>query len=379
MSTLQLKCFKNDNVYPFEINTFNDPSNSSYYSNLIVEGGYKVPGFRSLVPFKQLHITFGAQNTPLIENQKLSAIMGLERMFIKDESFNPYGTHKDRRSEFIVNYAIENDIDKIVCLTAGNAGYSLSRYCSRAQIDYTSLVFPWVSKERKKSLSEWANVLTIDGSKYRGILRPRDGKQIIEEFDKFERRLLWKNIWAVTNSWEPLSMNAYKELFYEVKDQKPDYIVLPCGSGDIIVGVWLAIKELGMDTKIIGVGPKDEHPLKYALEYGVEEFEITQSNGSKFSEEFEIKYKEPTLAEKLSSTFSGVLPILYHIFNEPGNIYVEVDNEEIGKTKKLLEDFGIKCEHSASVAFAAFFSHQRPDIDPSSKVIIISTGKGLEN
>ena len=173
----------------------------------------------------------------------------------------------------------------------------------------------------------------------------------------------WKNIRAVTNSFEPISVNAYKELFYEIKDEQPDYVVLPCGSGDIIVGVRLAIKELGMKTRIIAVGPKDEHPLKNALRFGVDEYQIEH-------------YHEKSIAEKLSTPFSAVLPILYKIFNEPGNIYFEVDNSIIQRTKDILSTHDtIKFENSAVPPFATFLNHERPNIDPQSKVIIINTGK----
>ncbi|MDP2103742.1 MAG: PLP-dependent lyase/thiolase, partial [Candidatus Gracilibacteria bacterium] len=229
-----------------------------------------------------------------------------------------------------------------------------------------SLIFPWVSQERKNSLKEWGGVITIDGSRFNGILRPRDFKQIVEEYDKYERLKNWENTWAVTNSFEPVSINAYKELFYEIKDTNPEYVVVPCGSGDIIIGIWLAIKELGMNTKIIAVAPEKEHPLGYALKYGIDEYQIE-------------KYKENSLAEKLTTPFTAVLPILYKIFTEQGNIYMEVNNEDILKIKGIVEANGIKCENSAAVTFATFVSDKRPDIDYDAKVVIISTGKGLEN
>jgi threonine synthase len=94
-------------------------------------------------------------------------------------------------------------------------------------------------------------VITIDGARYNGILRPRDFQQIVAEYDQYEREKKREKIWAVTNSFEPISINAYKELFYEIKDEKPDYVVVPCGSGDILIGIRLGIQELGMDTKII--------------------------------------------------------------------------------------------------------------------------------
>lgn len=365
---LRLSCIHTGKDFDFDINVFNNPdTNTWYYSNLILQWWYRLDRYKSLVPFAKEHVSYGANNTPLIINEYVSKMLNIPHLLIKDESQNPYGTHKDRRSEYIVNVAIEQGVDKIVCLTAGNAWYSLSRYCSRARIDYTSLVFPWVSKERKASLWERWNVITIDGSRYNGILRPRDFKAIVEEHDQYERQKTWNKIWAVTNSFEPISVNAYKELFYEIKDEKPDYVVLPCGSGDIIVGVWLAIQELGMHTKIIAVWPKGEHPLDLALKYAKSEIQIPN-------------YKEDSVAEKLSSPFTAVLPILYKIFYKTQHIYREVDNDLITQTRAILEkDTMIKAENSALPAFAVFIGHDRPRINPDAKVIIINTGKGLEN
>jgi threonine synthase len=101
-----------------------------------------------------VHFSYVAKNTPLRSLPELAKEFGVGEVLVKDESFNPYGTHKDRRSEYIVNIALEHGVDKIVCLTAGNAGYSLSRYCARVGIDYTSMVFPRVSEERKQILKE---------------------------------------------------------------------------------------------------------------------------------------------------------------------------------------------------------------------------------
>jgi len=364
---MNLKCIKTGKTFPFWLNIFNNPeANDEKYSNLVLEWWYKVEWYESLVPFKKLIVSYWAWKTPLIKNDEVASVLGLSNMLIKDESYNPYWTHKDRRSEYIINVALENNVDKIVCLTAGNAWYSLWRYCSRAWIDYTSLIFPWVSKARKNSLKEWWEVISIDGSRFNWILRPRDFAQIVWEYDKYERWKTWKNIWAVTNSFEPISVNAYKELFYEIKDENPDYIVIPCGSWDIIVWVWLAIKELNMNTKIIWVAPEWEHPLAQALKYWVDEYQIKD-------------YEEESLAEKLTTPFTAVLPILYKIFTEEGNIYTEVWNEDISKVKNIIDNLWVRCENSAAVSFATFISKNRPNINLNSKIIIVSTGKWLEN
>lgn len=364
---MQLKCIKTGETFPFQLNFFNNPNATDLkYSTIILEGGYEVEWYKSLVPFKKMYLSYGGKDTPLLENKKVSRLLGLSNMKIKDESYNPYWTHKDRRSEYIVNVAIENNVDKIVCLTAWNAWYSLSRYCARWEVDYTSLLFPWVSRDRKKDLQQRWEAITIDWSRYSGILRPRDFQQIVAEHDKYERQKEWENIRAVTNSFEPISINAYKELFYEVKDENPDYIVVPCGSWDIIIWIRLAIKELWLKTKIIWVGPKWEHPIKNAMKYWIDEYQIDD-------------YYENSIAEKLTTPFTAVLPILYNIFSKKWNIYVEVTNEEITKTKKYLIDNNLKVENSAVVSFAAFLWEERPEIEPDSNIIIVSTGKWIES
>jgi threonine synthase len=367
MTELALTCVKCSKQHPFRLNTFCcENCNTQYYSNLVFSGGHQLSQFRAKMPFSPLSIAYGAQNSPLIKSERLSEMFDLPNLLIKDESCLPYGTHKDRRSEVIINVALEQQVDKIVCLTAGNAGYSLSRYAARAGIDYTSLVFPWVTKERRATLSEWGHVITIDGSRYNGILRPRDFVEIVREYDKYERKKNWKNIWAVTNSFEPISLVAYKELFYEIASENPDYVVVPCGSGDILIGLWMGIKELGLKTKIIAVGPKNEHPLRDALKKKRDELMLRE-------------YNEASFAEKLTTPFTAVLPILCKIFGDEDNMYVEVDNNELERTYNLLKEVGIRSEYSAVAAFAAFVSRERPDISQQSKVVIINTGKGLEN
>ena len=366
MVPMHFRCVKTNKTFPFNLNLYTNPqATSEEYSSLVLEWWYDVDGFLCKVPFQDRFITIDATKTPLKTSQDLSELMNIQNIFYKDECFNPYWTHKDRRSEFIVNVAKEQWVDKIVCLTAGNAWYSLSRYCAKAEIDYTSLVFPRISEDRAKALSHWWHLMYIDWLRYKWILRPRDFVQIVAEHDKYERQKKRKNIRAVTNSFEPISINAYKQLMYEIADQNPDYIVLPCGSGDLIVWVWLAIEELGLDTRIIAVWPQNEHPLGFALQIGNDEYVIKN-------------YKEQSVAEKLTSPFTAVLPILYKIFFQTKHIYIEVDNETILKTHQALDDINIKTELSAATAFAWLVGHSRPDIPMDAKVIVVSTGKWLE-
>lgn len=363
---LTLRCTKTGAVFPFTINHYNNPEvNTPEYCNLILEWWHTVPGYNSLMPFQKLHVTYGSKDTPLIINQSISALLSLPNLLIKDESHAPFWTHKDRRSEVIVNVAIEQWVDKMVCLTAGNSWYSLSRYCNRAGIDYTSILFPRVSRARRQKLMEYWRVMMIDGHTKAGILRYRWFCDIVREFDEYERWVHRSRIRSVTHGFNPVSICAYKEIMYEIAHEKPDYVVMPCGSWELVLGIWLWIKELNIKTKVIAVWAKGEHPLGNALKLDKEEYKI-------------YAYLEKSIADKVTTSYTPLLPLLKNCFSEKWNRYTEVSNEDIMKTKKALTDCNLKAENSALLPFSAFLSYARPDIDSSAKIIIINTGKWIE-
>jgi len=75
-----------------------------------------------------MELKYKSGNTPLIKIEKLCKRFGLDNLFIKDESKNPFGTFKDRRSEFIIQRGVREHVDKFVIITSGNAGYSLVKF-----------------------------------------------------------------------------------------------------------------------------------------------------------------------------------------------------------------------------------------------------------
>ncbi|MEK6961499.1 MAG: pyridoxal-phosphate dependent enzyme [Nanoarchaeota archaeon] len=62
-------------------------------------------------------------NTPLIKNNELTQKFGFA-ILIKDESKNPFGTWKDRRSQIIIKKAKDEKVDTLVLITSGNARLS---------------------------------------------------------------------------------------------------------------------------------------------------------------------------------------------------------------------------------------------------------------
>ncbi|MFH0835229.1 MAG: PLP-dependent lyase/thiolase [Candidatus Micrarchaeota archaeon] len=362
----ELKCIKCNTTYPYEINRHNCPKcNDIKFSNLFVVGGHKNGGGPELPYGKKFVKNLPSGSTPLRKSAALSSAYGIRNLLVKDESYNPYGTHKDRRSEMIVNIALEQDVDKIVCLTAGNSGYSLSRYCYAAGIDYTSFFFPDTASEtRRRSLREWGKAveLQVDEEDWRGILKYRDFAQVAKEYDLWERGKSWNKVWNVTNTFEPASLAAYKALAYEIAESKPDRIVLPVGTADLLVGVWMGLRELELNTQIVGAVPKDGNAFVPAFKARNDELILDSYDGS-------------SKAEKLISPYCAMLPFTNRMLKD-GHSLLEFTNDDLEAAKKNAAEAGLKCEYSALAAFAIL---PQLDVKEHERVVVVSTGLGLTN
>src|SRR5262245_39314386 len=73
-------------------------------------------------------------HTPVFSLPELSDHFGIKHLWVKDESANPLGTHKDRKSVEVIGKAMRlapHLRPQAFCLlTAGNAGLSLAIFAS---------------------------------------------------------------------------------------------------------------------------------------------------------------------------------------------------------------------------------------------------------
>ena len=79
-------------------------------------------------------------DTPLIHAEKLGKDLGLDRLFILDESRNPTGSFKDRGGSVTISKCKEVGIEQIVLPSSGNAAACFSAYCARGGLDFIGFV-----------------------------------------------------------------------------------------------------------------------------------------------------------------------------------------------------------------------------------------------
>ena len=85
--------------------------------------------YRELMPVfdDEVPVTLGEGFTPLFHAQALGATVGLERLYIKDESLNPTNSFKARGQSTAITRAKYLGVETVSVPSAGNAGNARRR------------------------------------------------------------------------------------------------------------------------------------------------------------------------------------------------------------------------------------------------------------
>src|ERR1044072_7488679 len=74
--------------------------------------------------------------TPLVRAHRLGAVLGVEQLYIKDDSVNhPTFSYKDRVVSVAISKAIEFGFDTVSCASTGNLANSVSAHAARAGLN----------------------------------------------------------------------------------------------------------------------------------------------------------------------------------------------------------------------------------------------------
>ncbi len=244
---------------------------------------------------------------------------------VQDESRNPYGTHKDRRSQYIVAQAKKEGVTKLCLITSGNAGYSLAKYAKPEGIEVVCVIDQHLSTGIKEVLArECSKVVEADLAGK--VLKP-------EEVIALARTNEEESIWDVTNGYA----SAYAAIIKDITVPY-DYLVCPVGSGELYVGLAQGLKEEGKQVQLIGIGVKTH----------------------------------PSFADKLSAPWTPYQAKMKEIECE-GNPIIRLSEEEVHAVHEEYKD-RYTCEPSSAVVWAALTKAELPQ---DARVVVINSGRGL--
>jgi threonine synthase len=227
--------------------------------------------YREMLPLfpGEAPVTLGEGFTPLLRTGRLGDAEGLERLYIKDEAFNPTNSFKARGQSTAVTRAKALGATTITLPTAGNAGNAAAAYAAAAGLRCE--VF--MPKDAKQPFIDECRLYGAHITLVDGLIT--DAGRMAGERAKVHD---WYDVSTLK---EPYRAEGKKTMGYELAEQLnwelPDWIVYPTGGGTGMVGMWKAFDEMealgwigSKRPKMVTVQPTGCAPIVRAFEQGTE-------------------------------------------------------------------------------------------------------------
>jgi threonine synthase len=321
-----------------------------------------------------LHVTGG---TPVFKLTSLAEKLGLQNLWLKDESCNPTASFKDRASAVVVARAREIGAEVVVTASTGNAGAALAGMA--AAVGQKAVIFAPKSAPPAKVAQLrifGAKVLLVDGTyddafdlavsaanEFGWYCRNTGYNPFTAEGKKTAAFEIWE--W-----WENTHRLWHDEFGTDV-DHAPLTIFVSVGDGNIISGIHKGFKELfklgwiARVPRIIGVQAEGSAAISNAFHANTETITPVSSK---------------TIADSISVDLprDGVRAV--RAVKETGGTYVNVSDEEILHAISELGRVGVFAEPAGAAAYAGLIKGAGSGVvggeDP---ILVLNTGSGLKD
>jgi threonine synthase len=215
-------------------------------------------------------VDLGAGFTPLRRADNLAERLGLDTLWIKDDSVNPSNSFKDRVVTVAMTMARAFGFEAISCASTGNLANATAAHAAKAGMP--CYVFVPDDLERAKILATeayGAKVVAVKGN--------------YDDVNRLCAEVADTLPWAFVNvNMRPYYAEGSKTLGFEVAEQLgwrlPDHVVVPIASGALLTKVHRAFGELiaigAVEEKpyrVSGAQPEGCRPVAQAFKDGAEE------------------------------------------------------------------------------------------------------------
>jgi threonine synthase len=310
-------------------------------------------------------VSLGEGWTPLLRAENLGARLGLQHLFIKDESQNPTQSFKARGMTAAVSMAKELGVKKLAVPSAGNAAGALAAYAARAGLE----AHIFMPKDTPR-----ANVVECEQTGAHVTLM--DGL-ITDCGAEVGRRKEAEGWFDVSTLKEPYRVEGKKTLGYELAEQSgwelPDVCIYPTGGGTGLVGMWKAFAEMealgwigSKRPRMVSVQSQGCAPIIRAFE-----------EGKRFAEEFE---NAATVASGLRVPKAvGDFLILDALRASRGAAVAVSDEELLAAVGEIGAAEGLFVAPEGAACLPALRKLiERGEVGEDERVVLFNTGAGVK-
>ncbi|MQF69857.1 threonine synthase [SAR202 cluster bacterium AD-804-J14_MRT_500m] len=332
----------------------------------IEKGPLTIWRYQDLLPVDASNaVDIGAGFTPLIKSKNLGEALGLNNLYIKNDSVNPSFSFKDRVVSVAATKAVEFGFDTLSCASTGNLAGAVAAHAARAGM--RSVVFIPADLEMGKVISAAVygpTIVSIEGS--------------YDEVNRLCSEVADNYPWAFVN----INMRTYyaegsKTLGFEVAEQLgwkfPKHAIVPVASGALLTKIWKGFNEMVDVGLMKGPIPTNMHATQaVGCSPVVDAFNA--------SEDVVRPVRPNSIAKSLAigNPADGVYAI--RVLNEAGGAAHAVQEEEVAEGMRLLaQTEGIFTETAGGVVIAGLRALvKRGVIGRDELTVAFITGNGLK-
>ncbi len=304
-------------------------------------------------------------DTPLNPGGRLSDTLGLDNLYLKDDTRNPTGSLKDRASALVVAKAIEAGARTVCTASTGNAATALAGLAASVGLECVVIV-PATAPPAKlaQMLVYGARIVPVRGT-------------YDQAFDLSSEACAHFGWYNRNTAYNPYTIDGKRTAAFEIWEQlgyeAPDSVWIPVGDGVILSGVakgFRDLKTLGLierAPRLIACQAEGSPAIVRALERGFDDPEPVAGAAS--------------IADSIvvEAPRNGILAL--RDIRESGGRGVTVSDAEIlSAMAELGRLTGIFVEPSCAAAVAVLRKECKAGrVNRSERAVVLLTGTGLKD
>ena len=350
---------------PLEVDYDYDAISAAISRESIEAGPATLWRYADLLPCDpEYKVDIGTGFTPLLRADRLAEAVGLERLWVKNDTVNPTWSFKDRVVAVAVARARQFGFNAMACASTGNLANSVAAHAARAGME----AFVFIPRDLEQGK-------IVCSSIYRPTLVMVEGSY--DDVNRLCTEIAGSREWAFVNiNVRPYYAEGSRTLAYEVAEQlgwrAPDHVVVPMASGSLFTKIWKGFQEFATvglieepHTRMSGAQAAGCSPITTAYRDGTMNF---------------VPQKPDTVARSLAigNPADGYYA-LKTMEETGGGAEMATDEEILEGVELLAETEGIFAEPAGGVTVACLkrmvaSGHIRPE----EETVVFITGAGLK-
>ena len=351
---------------PLEVQYDYDILRGSMTRASIERGPLSIWRYGDLLPVESLADTgWRVGFTPLQPAPNLGKALGLDDLWIKNDSVNPTFSFKDRVVAVASAKAREFGFDTFACASTGNLASAVAAAGIRVGLK-TYVFLPWDTEQSKilNALVYGANVVAVKGT--------------YDDVNRLCSEIADQKSWAFCNiNVRPYYSEGSKTLAFETAEQlgweAPDHVIVPIASGSLLTKITKGFDELAkvglIDHKAVrvsGAQARGCNPVADAFGNGWDAVKPV--------------HRPDTIAKSLAIGNPADGYYVLKIVRERGGAVLDASNEEIADGMRLLAGTeGVFAETAGGVTVAVLKKLvEQGVVRRGERTVAYITGNGLK-